>query len=31
MRKEYTKEEMMALWKRRHFIEPLRADLRDIA
>lgn len=26
MRKEYTKEEMMALWKRRHFIEPLRAD-----
>lgn len=26
MRTEYTKEEMMALWKRRHFIEPLRAD-----
>jgi len=26
MKMELTKEAMMALWKRRHFIEPLRAD-----
>jgi len=26
MRMELTKNEMLALWKRRHFLEPLRAD-----
>lgn len=28
MRLELTKNEMLALWKRRHFLEPLRADCR---